>query len=175
MRTISLRTTAVVLGVLLATGCGSDDGGSGGSTGEPRDETSASAPDAVLATADSDLGEIVVDGQGRTVYVFDRDTAGAGSSACTGACLDNWPPVTSEEAAPAVDGVTGDVGTIERDDGTLQVTLDGWPLYLFAGDAEPGDTTGQGVQGVWWVVGPDGARITGTPGAESGSAPAPGY
>ncbi len=172
MRTIALRATTVVLGVLLVTGCGSDDGDSAGA---PRDDGTASAEDAVLATADSDLGEIVVDGQGRTVYVFDRDTAGARSSACTGPCLENWPPVTSETAEPSVDGVTGDVGTIEWDDGTLQVTLDGWPLYLFAGDAEPGDTAGQGVQGVWWVVGPDGARIGGNAAPESDSAPVPDY
>lgn len=172
MRTFSLRAGTVVLGVLLVTGCGSDDGDSAGA---PPDEATATAEDAVLGTADSDLGEIVVDGQGRTVYVFDRDTAGAESSACTGQCLENWPPVTSETADPPVDGVTGDVGTIEWDDGTLQVTLEGWPLYLFAGDAEPGDTAGQGVQGVWWVVGPDGARIGQTSAPEGGSSPTPGY
>ena len=167
MRTTPLRVAAVVLGALLVAGCGSDDD-SGGSAAAPRDDATATA-DGVLGTADSDLGEIVVDARGRTVYVFDKDTAGADSSACSGECLDNWPPVTTDTADPTVDGVTGEVGTIEWDDGTLQVTLDGWPLYLFAGDAAAGDTTGQGVQGVWWVVGPDGNRIAET------AAPVPAY
>jgi predicted lipoprotein with Yx(FWY)xxD motif len=159
MRTIPLRAAAVVLGALLLAGCGSDDGDTGGSAAQPRDDASSDTA-AVLATADSDLGEIVVDGDGRTVYVFDKDEPGSGASACSGECLDNWPPVTATDADPGVEGVTGEVGTIEWDDGTLQVTLDGQPLYLFAGDAAAGDTAGQGVQGVWWVVGPDGAKIS---------------
>jgi predicted lipoprotein with Yx(FWY)xxD motif len=114
-----------------------------------------------------------VDGDGMTVYVFDHDTQGSGASSCSGQCLQAWPPVVAESADPAVHGVAGEVGTITRDDGTLQVTLDGWPLYRWQGDAEPGDTTGQGVQGVWWVVDPDGARIMAT--AAPDTSDAPGY
>jgi predicted lipoprotein with Yx(FWY)xxD motif len=55
------------------------------------------------------------------------------------------------------------VGTITRDDGTVQATLDGWPLYYWQGDKAPGDATGQGVQGVWWVLTPGGARVTTPP------------
>jgi predicted lipoprotein with Yx(FWY)xxD motif len=148
----------VAAGVLSLTACGSSGEDSGTAT-----TSGPAASNAVLATGESDLGEIVVDGEGLTVYVFDRDTAGSGESACAGQCLDNWPPVTADSADPAVDGVSGEVGTIERDDGTLQVTLDGLPLYLYAGDAAAGDVTGQGVQQIWWVVAPDGAKITGAP------------
>ena len=107
--------------------------------------------------------QIVVDGDGMTVYVFDKDTPGSGTSACSGGCLQAWPPVVADSESPTVEGVSGEVGTITRDDGTLQVTLEGYPLYLWQNDTAPGDTTGQGVQGVWWVVTPDGTKVTATP------------
>ena len=157
----------LVSGLLLLAGCGDSSGESGASGGAPADGGS-SASDAVLTTADSEFGEIVVDAEGRTVYVFDRDTAGSGSSACTDQCLENWPAVVAGDADPAVHGVTGDVGTIERADGTMQVTLAGRPLYTYVGDGDAGDVTGQGVQDVWWVVGPDGTAVT-------GAAPSPAY
>ena len=154
MRTTSGLVAGAVAGLLAVSGCGS----SGGS-----DDAAPSAGAApVLATADSDLGEIVVDAEGRTVYVFDRDTAGSGTSTCVDSCLADWPAVTADDDAPEVEGVSGDVGTIERDDGTRQVTLDGLPLYTYAADSDAGAVTGQGVQGVWWVVAPDGAKVTET-------------
>jgi predicted lipoprotein with Yx(FWY)xxD motif len=161
MRTTSIRAAAAALGLLVLAGCGSnssgDDAASGGGS-----SSSESAADAVLKTADSDLGEIVVDAEGRTVYVFDKDTAGSGKSACSGDCLAKWPAVTADSDDPAVDGVSGEVGTITRDDGSTQVTLGGLPLYLYAGDSQAGDVTGQAVGGIWWVVGADGAKITAT-------------
>ncbi len=154
MHTMSRLAAGTALVLLSVAGCGS----SGGAGDAP-----SPAAAGVLATADSDLGEIVVDAEGRTVYVFDRDTAGSGTSSCAAACLENWPAVTAEEEAPEVAGVSGEVGTIERDDGTRQVTLGGLPLYTYAGDSDAGDVTGQGVQGVWWVVSPDGAKVTEAP------------
>ena len=94
------------------------------------------------------------------MYVFDQDTQGSGESSCSGQCLAQWPPVTAD-AAPSLDGVTGDVATITGTDGSTQVTLNGWPLYYYVGDEAAGDTTGQAVNDVWWVVGPDGEKITG--------------
>ncbi len=156
------RAAAVALIVLSATACGSGDDDSGATATSPT-PASPETQDVVLATAESDFGQIVVDGEGRTVYVFDRDTPGSGESACSGECLAAWPAVTAESEDPAVEGVSGEVGTIERDDGTLQVTLGGLPLYLYANDAEAGDVTGQGVNQVWWVVAPDGSKITAVP------------
>ena len=99
------------------------------------------------------------------VYVFDEDAEGV--SNCTGECLENWPAVEAlGDGDPVVHGIDGEVGTIARDDGTVQVTLEGRPLYTFAGDSEPGDPTGQGVQGVWWVVAPDGEAVTSAPGRD---------
>ena len=161
MRTTSIRAAAAVLGLFLLAACGSSGGGYGSSSGSGS-SSSASTANAVLKTADSDLGKIVVDAYGRTVYVFDKDTAGSGKSACSGDCLAKWPAVTADSDAPAVDGVSGEIGTITRDDGSTQVTLGGMPLYLYAGDSQAGDVTGQAVGGIWWVVGADGAKITAT-------------
>lgn len=137
---------------------------------EPAEDTSTAteAPDtgsmeteALLTTADTDLGEIVVDGEGMTVYMFDNDTQGGDVSTCEGECATNWPAVTTDSDEPVVEGVTGEVGTITGVDGEPQVTLNGWPLYYFAGDSAAGDTNGQGVNDVWWVLTPAGEKIGG--------------
>jgi len=120
---------------------------------------SGDAP-AALGTADTALGTIVVDGKGMAVYEFDTDTQGGDSSTCTGACATNWPAVPGGASAPTLDGVTGTAGTITGADGQPQLTLNGWPLYYFAGDAAVGDINGQGVGGVWWVLTPAGDPIT---------------
>ena len=69
--------------------------------------------------------------------------------------------MTTDAGAPAVEGVTGELGTITGVDGSTQVTLNGWPLYYFVGDAAPGEVKGQGVNDVWWVLTPDGERMAG--------------
>ena len=132
-----------------------------GTSTEAETEAPAEASSAVLTTADSSLGEIVVDGAGMTVYMFDNDTQGADASVCEGDCATNWPAVTTDSDSPEVEGVTGEVGTIEGVDGSTQVTLNGWPLYYFVGDEAAGDTNGQGVNEVWWVLTPDGERFAG--------------
>ena len=156
---------AAALAVLLA-GCTgpaaeepAEDEGTSAETEAP--ETGSDGSEALLTTADSDLGEIVVDGEGMTVYMFDNDTQGGDASTCEGECAANWPAVTTDSDEPVVEGVTGEVGTITGVDGETQVTLDGWPLYYFAGDDAAGDVNGQGVNGVWWVLAPDGAKIGG--------------
>ena len=170
MRTTSIRRGAVALALLALAGCGSSYGG--GSAASISSSSSASASNAVLKTAQTDLGKVVVDADGRTVYVFDKDTAGSGTSACTGPCLAKWPPVQATSGSPTGSGVTGQLGTIKRDDGTEQVTLAGMPLYLYSGDSHAGDVTGQAVGGTWWVVSPDGKKIAGAA-APSSSAPPP--
>ena len=122
-----------------------------------------------LRTASTSLGTIVVDSSGMTVYYFDKDTPNSGASTCSGQCLAAWPAVVATSDSPKVDGVTGTVGTITRSDGTKQVTLNGLPLYLFVKDKAPGDVTGQAVQSVWWVVAPDGTKITAAGGGSSSS------
>ncbi|QMU97620.1 hypothetical protein FVO59_10620 [Microbacterium esteraromaticum] len=128
--------------------------------GAPSSEASEpAASGADVMVAETSLGEVVVDGEGMTLYMFDKDTQGGDTSACTGACLQNWPPLIAAGDEPEGDGVTGELATIETADGEKQVTLNGWPLYYFAGDSAAGDVKGQGVQDVWWVLSPAGERM----------------
>lgn len=113
---------------------------------------------ATLQVADSDLGSILVDADGMTLYLFQADTDG--SSTCYEECATAWPALI-DETPVAGDGVDESLlGTTERDDGEVQVTYDGQPLYYFASDEAAGDTNGQGVGDVWYVVDPSGAAIT---------------
>jgi predicted lipoprotein with Yx(FWY)xxD motif len=109
----------------------------------------------------SSLGRIVVDGSGRTLYVFQADTGT--TSHCYGACAQAWPPDTTT-ARPGAQGLNAALlGTTARNDHTTQVTYKGHPLYHFAQDTKSGDTNGQGVTafgGTWYVIGPSGAPIT---------------
>ena len=104
-----------------------------------------------------DFGEILVGPDRLTLYTFDNDTEGV--SNCSGGCLGAWPPFLSDGDPVAGDGVTAVVGTITRDDGTMQVTVNGFPAYYWQNDVVEGDTAGQGVGDVWWVFGEDGTAI----------------
>lgn len=130
-----------------------------------------------LAIAATGLGKVVVSGSGRTVYVYDADHQGTTSSACTGACRAAWPPVTFHGTARTrleVEGVTGKVGSIAVSPGVRQVTLAGWPLYYYAGDAQAGDVGGQASGGTWWVVDAEGTRVTATTAPGTGGSGASG-
>lgn len=156
--------TGLIAGALVVAGCSSGGGaGTSAATGPAPGGPAAASTD--LSTWTSPLGAIVIAGSGRTVYVFDKDSPGSGTSACTGGCASLWRAVTTTAATPSVSGVTGAVGTITRADGAKQLTLAGHPLYTYAGDSASGQTTGQGVQHVWWVVSPTGAKITAAPAA----------
>lgn len=115
-----------------------------------------------LNLADSaDHGQFLADANGMALYLFVPDAQGA--STCTGDCATNWPPVivASADALPTVgEGLDAALlGTVARDDGTLQLTYNGWPLYLFAGDTEAGQTNGQAVGDNWFLVDPAGEGI----------------
>jgi predicted lipoprotein with Yx(FWY)xxD motif len=123
--------------------------------------TSAPAADtADLKIAESTAGPIVVDGEGMSVYYYTKDVKDSGTSACTGGCLEAWPPVLAASDTPTIDGVTGTVGTIATPDGKKQLTVNGMPVYYYAEDLAAGDITGQGVGGVWYLVAPSGEMIT---------------
>ncbi len=108
-------------------------------------------------TSETDLGTVLVDAAGTTLYMFEPDNQGP--SVCEGDCIAAWPAL----AGPATAGAGVDaalLGTITRaDDGTEQVTYNGWPLYHFAQDAAAGDINGQGMNDKWYVVDPTGTPI----------------
>ena len=106
------------------------------------------------------FGQALVDGEGRSLYLFTNDTQNSGTSACTGDCLVEWPPLLSDGEPAAGEGVDAAMlGTITLPDGTTQVTYNGWPLYYFADDTAAGDALGQGLGGVWFLVSPTGEMI----------------
>jgi predicted lipoprotein with Yx(FWY)xxD motif len=153
---------ALPLVALAVAGCG----GSSNSTASGAPGTHGSA---TVDVANTGLGKILVDSQGRTLYLFKKD-AGT-KSTCVGACATNWPPVRVAHKPTVSNGLTASkAGTTKRSDGKPEVTYNGHPLYLFAGDKKPGDTSGQGVNafgGGWFAVSPAGSQISGS--ASSGS------
>jgi predicted lipoprotein with Yx(FWY)xxD motif len=108
----------------------------------------------VIVIGGSQVGAILTDGDGNTLYIFEPDAQG--ESVCYDQCEAAWPPLVEEAAAG--DGVSL-LGTTERTDGSVQVTYNGWPLYYFANDAAPGDTNGQGINDVWWVADAEGNAV----------------
>jgi predicted lipoprotein with Yx(FWY)xxD motif len=121
----------------------------------------ASAQAVTVQVADHpELGKILTDGNGMTLYLFTKD--GENVSNCYDQCAVNWPPllVGAGEEPTAGPGLTGQLGTIDRTDGGRQVAYNGIPLYYWMGDSNPGDVNGQGVGDVWFVVHPDISSMT---------------
>ena len=93
---------------------------------------------------------MLVDSKGMTLYTFDKDKAGSGTSACNGGCAQAWPPLMAEDGAQP----EGDFSVVTRDDGSKQWAHQGKPLYLFQKDTQPGDVNGDNFKEVWHVVKP---------------------
>ncbi|MEU6201886.1 SCO0930 family lipoprotein [Streptomyces sp. NPDC047061] len=123
----------------------------------PQGSVKAATHATVSARVDDELKSVVVDGNGKTVYVFDKDEATPGKSNCVAECAKTMQPVPAD-AATSGRGVDQDLlGSITRVDGSKQLTLAGKPLYTYAKD-EPGDTKGQGYQKAWYAAAADGAK-----------------
>lgn len=112
---------------------------------------------AAIKSQDGLLGPMLVDANGRTLYLFLKDTQNANTSTCSALCADNWPALKAGAAGEGLDASL--LGSFQRGDGSTQVTYNGWPLYYFAGDQKPGDINGQGISGNWYVVSPSGEAI----------------
>ncbi|MDM4718121.1 hypothetical protein QTQ03_00385 [Micromonospora sp. WMMA1363] len=141
----------------------------------PADDVAPQQPPANVELTDSltgkkvaRMGSVVTDQDGFILYRFDKDTNDPAASNCVDKCAEVWPPALTD-GDPQLDDVADNlVGTITRQDGTRQITLDGWPLYRYIGDQKAGQWKGQGVGGTWFVVAPDGKKNltclpTGTP------------
>lgn len=159
MTTTPLIPILVALSVAAAA-CGDDD--TTGETAAPTVTEPAATEPAVgtlgLTLNSTGIGDVLADGAGNTVYLFSPDSKGAPT--CVGDCLASWPIV------PELTGVGGGLdasllGSVEHPEGGTQATYNDWPLYYFAGDASPGDTNGQLVGDVWFVVGAAGEGISG--------------
>jgi predicted lipoprotein with Yx(FWY)xxD motif len=164
---------AALVALPLLAGCGgsgsSGDGGASAAAGDAPAAHEESGAETIATADGGSLGTILVDGEGKTVYLFERDART--SSTCSGACAQAWPPVTTDGAPKAGDGaLASKLGTTRRDDGSVQVTYAGHPLYYFQGDAAPGDAKGQGVDGFgaeWYVLAASGAKVERHAGGDS--------
>jgi predicted lipoprotein with Yx(FWY)xxD motif len=123
-------------------------------------------------SASPDLGDILVNSTGRTLYLFQKDSGT--QSACTGACAAAWPPLLDKGKLTAGSGADASrLGTTTRSDGADQVTYNGHPLYLYAGDKKAGDTNGQGSTGFgasWYALSPTGVAVTAQGSSSGGGA-----
>lgn len=170
----SLRALGIVLvasAAALLPACGSSGSpadapssstaGGSGTTGSTLSRIPSGA--ATVDAADTALGTVLVDGTGFTLYVFSGDGAAGGVSTCVDACATVWPPVTGDAIAVAsrLGAPPGTFKLVARPDGPMQLTANGHPLYRYSGDTAPGETSGQGVGGQWYVAGIDGSAITG--------------
>lgn len=160
MQTKAVFFGALACAVMLVTACGETTASGGAITQVTAAATPVTAATVTVAT-DSKLGKILVDANGKTLYLFAADTGT--TSTCYGECAKNWPPQLTAGAPIAGTGANaGLLGTTSRNDGSVEVTYGGHPLYYFVGDAGAGATTGQAQNsngGLWYVLGPDGKQI----------------
>jgi predicted lipoprotein with Yx(FWY)xxD motif len=177
------RIAALVFGgsVLLAA-CGSSGYGSGGSPGTNAPTPAAGGSTTLQANTKSDLGTVLADGNGRTVYASDQEVGG--KIKCTEGCLQFWAPVTvASGSVAAVTSFPGSMGTVTRpDNGAYQVTYNGRPLYTFTLDPAAGKTTGEGVTDsfggtsfTWHAVTPKTAANPSKPGSTPTTGSSGGY
>jgi predicted lipoprotein with Yx(FWY)xxD motif len=162
---LAIGALALIAAIVIA-GCGSSGSSSSSvaETSEPAPAETAAPKEAASTTAEAaakpaaepegeatpislgeaaEVGKILVDSEGMTLYYFQKDQKGSGKSRCEGACAEAWPPLTTEGKPEAMTGVKAAMlGTIKRDDGTTQVTYAGWPLYTFVEDKKPGEDNG---------------------------------
>lgn len=157
-RLLALGSASAAIAAVVA-GCG---GGGASSTGTTYRPPAANAPAAAKLTIErTKIGRVLVDGRGRTLYLFEKDTGGR--SACDGACAAIWPPLTARATDAAGRGVrAARIGSTRRADGRTEVTYAGHPLYTYAGDEKPGDVRGEGLDqfgAEWYALAPSGLKV----------------
>ena len=158
---LSLAALALIVG-----GCGSDSSSSSTATSSSQGGSAST----VAAAENSELGAILVDSKGFTVYAFGKDQGT--TSSCYGGCEEAWPPVIVKGEPTAGEGATSsELGTTERKDGSTQATYAGHPLYTFVEDKEPGEANGNGVTafgGEWSALDESGSAPSGGGGVSGG-------
>jgi predicted lipoprotein with Yx(FWY)xxD motif len=171
MSTPKLSAVALSVGVLALAGCGSSSNGTSSSASTPAPTTPAATTPATSSTASaqvstksvSTLGPILVNSEGRTLYIFEPDKHA--KVTCTGACASLWPPLKLSSGQKAVAGGEAKSSLLSSDpdpEGGAVATYAGWPLYTYAADSGPGSANGQGVNadgGLWYVISPAGTVV----------------
>ncbi len=176
-KTFSAVAVLAVAAALVVAGCGSSSsdssssGGAYGSSSATTTSTSTSAGAATVAVGSaSGVGQVLVDSNGMTLYYFKKDAQGNGKSTCYGSCASIWPPQATSGVPKASDGAEASkLGVIKRTDGTKQVTYNGWPLYTYTADTQPGQANGTDVKSFgasWYPLHPNGEKA-----GELGEAP----
>ncbi|WP_326702250.1 SCO0930 family lipoprotein [Streptomyces cyaneofuscatus] len=180
-RNASLAVTAAAL-LTLTTACGQEQGtaspngqavgnaapaqqpaesgygSSGGGYGSGADVAAPKAAGQLAVQESKKLGKVLTDSEGFTLYRFDKDTAKPPKSNCDGDCATAWPVVPAGDVTAAAGTDASLLGEVVRTDGSKQLTVDGWPMYRYAKDTAPGQTSGQGVGGTWFASAPDGKK-----------------
>ena len=158
-KVVASAALLAALTVVLAA-CGDSNKQASGTVATPAPTTAAAqGAGATVAVATGDLGAVLVDAEGRTLYAFTKDKGS--QSVCSGQCASTWPALTVSGTTPTPGtGVQASLlSTSKQANGSTQVTYGGKPLYYFAGDAKPGDTKGQGLNSVWFTVRADGSLV----------------
>jgi predicted lipoprotein with Yx(FWY)xxD motif len=160
MKRSFLAATALMF-VMAACSNGTPGGGS-----PSAGSTSAGGAGVTMTVAHTTAGDALAGAGGKTLYTNTKEKGG--TIACTDTCVSAWPPLTGTPTAGS--GVTGTLGTITRPDGAVQVTYNGSPLYYYSGDSAAGQSTGQGIGGIWYIASPTGAASSSSaaPAASSG-------
>jgi predicted lipoprotein with Yx(FWY)xxD motif len=154
-RAAALLVTAAAA-LALSSACGA-------SGNKPAPADNAPAALRLVAADVGNLGQVVTENKGYTIYLFTKDKTDPSTSTCTGSCATAWPPLLAGSGEIELRGIDRALlGTITRPDGTKQVTLNRWPLYRFAKDTAPGQANGQGVGGTWFAATPDGKKAAET-------------
>lgn len=171
-KTFPAFASLALVALLALTGCGSSSNSSGSTssggaygseetTSKPASSNTSTGAAITVGTASS-VGKVLVDSEGLTLYYFEKDKQGGSESACNGPCAEGWPPLTTEGKPQAGEGVQASkLGTIERKDGTMQVTYAGWPLYTFVEDKKPGEDNGTDSKAFgasWYPLHPNGQK-----------------
>jgi predicted lipoprotein with Yx(FWY)xxD motif len=162
MRNPGWVAAALVVTALAVTACGASPGssGAGGAYAVPTGNSTTpgaaaaqtAAQTAALKVARTSAGTVLASSRGLTLYYFTQDKPGSGKSVCTGSCASAWPPLAAPVRAPAGVRLPGPLGMITRPGGLRQVTINGYPIYTYAGDKAPGQASGNGIGGAWHVI-----------------------
>lgn len=157
----SVGATAAPGGIGSGVGAGIGSGiGSGAEASPSAPATKIPGAGKLTVVTNPELGKVLTDSGGLTLYRFDNDTAEPPKSTCDGECATLWPPVPAEDAS-AGDGVDKSLlGEVTRADGSKQLTIGGWPVYRYAKDVNAGDVNGQGVNNKWYALSPTGEKAS---------------